>query len=244
MSRQAKLGLDNPLPLHGERGADILVCGKHFSTDASGALYWAEQRTLIVADLHLEKGSAAARKGNLLPPYDTRSTLVRLAGVIDRFDPDRVIALGDSFHDQDAADRLPRKDRDRLQIMRQGREWYWVTGNHDPVLPEWLQGTICPALSIDGIKFRHEPTDGTKSFEVAGHLHPVARLTRRGASVRRKCFVSNGSRLIVPAFGAYTGGLNVLNKVFTSLFDSGDFHVWMLGRSEVYPLAKRQLLRD
>ena len=152
MGRQAKLGLDNPLPLHGERGADILVCGKHFSTDASGALYWAEQRTLIVADLHLEKGSAAARKGNLLPPYDTRSTLVRLAGVIDRFDPDRVIALGDSFHDQDAADRLPRKDRDRLQIMRQGREWYWVTGNHDPVLPEWLQGTICPALSIDGIK--------------------------------------------------------------------------------------------
>ena len=244
MASQAKLGFDTTLPLHGERGADILVCGKHFSTDPSGALYWADQRTLIVADLHLEKGSAAARKGSMLPPYDSRSTLVRLASAVDRFDPDRVIALGDSFHDQTAADRLPQLDRDRLEILRQGREWYWISGNHDPVLPDWLGGVVCSALSVEGVKFRHEPTAGAKSFEIAGHLHPVAKLTRRGSNVRRKCFVSNGDRLIVPAFGSYTGGLNVLHKAFTALFEDGDFHVWMLGREEVYPLSKRQLLRD
>lgn len=244
MARQADMGFEAPLPLHGERGADILVCGKHFSTDPSGALYWPAQRTLVVADLHLEKGSAAAEKGRLLPPYDTRSTLRRLAAVMDQYDPDRVIALGDSFHDEAAVERLPRADRETLSILRQGREWYWITGNHDPDLPDWLGGIVCPALTIEGIKFRHEPQNGSRSHEVAGHLHPAARLTRRGSSVRRKCFISNGARLIVPAFGAYAGGLNVLDKTFQALFADGDFHVWMLGREEVYPASKRQLLGE
>jgi hypothetical protein len=243
MGQQAELGLGARLPIHGARGEDILVCGKHFTTDPSGALYWAAQKTLIVADLHLEKGSAAAENGRLLPPYDTRSTLIRLAAAMDRYDPDRVIALGDSFHDEDAADRLPYLDRERLRILAQGREWYWLTGNHDPVLPDWLEGVTCPVLTIDGIRFRHEPSGGPESHEIAGHLHPAARLTRRGASVRRKCYVSNGARLVVPAFGAYAGGLNVLSEAFAPLFGR-DFHVWMLGRKEVYPVSKRQLLRD
>ncbi len=238
------LGLELPLPLYGERGADILVCGKHFSTDRSGALYWPGQKTLVVSDLHLEKGSAAAEKGQLLPPYDTRSTLRRLAALIDRFDPDRVIALGNSFHDARAAKRLRQKDRERLCILRQGREWYWIAGSHDPELPGWLGGIVCPALTIEGIKFRHEPASGVISHEIAGHLHPAARLTRRGANVRRKCFISNGERLVIPAFGAYAGGLNVLDKAFTDLFQNSDFHVWMLGRKEVYPVSKGQLLTD
>jgi len=241
---QPTLGFEAPLPLYGERGADILVCGKHFSTDASGVLYWPEQKTLIVSDLHLEKGSAAAGKDQLLPPYDTRSTLRRLAGLIDRFDPDRVIALGDSFHDARAAERLRKKDRERLCILRQGREWYWITGNHDPALPDWLGGRVCPALTLDGMKFQHEPAGGAKTHEIAGHLHPAARLTRRGATVRRKCFISNGDRLVIPAFGAYAGGLNVLDKAFADLFPGGDFHVWMLGKRDVYPVSKTQLLSD
>lgn len=244
MARQADLGFDPPPPFRDKRGDNIVLCGKVFSTDPSGALYWVEQKTLIVADLHLEKGSAAAGKGRLLPPYDTRSTLRNLASVMDRYDPDRVVTLGDSFHDEAAADRLPHVDRERLRIIGQGREWYWITGNHDPVLPDWLEGAVCPVLNIDGMKFRHEPEAGVRSHEVAGHLHPAARLTRRGASVRRKCFVSDGARLVLPAFGAFAGGLNVLDEAFNPLFGANGFHAWMLGRKEVYPVAKRQLLGD
>lgn len=244
MARQAEPGFAHPSPLHGRQGREVLVCGKVFSTHPSGALYWPDQKTLIVSDLHLEKGSAAAGNGQLLPPYDTRSTLRTLASVMDLYDPDRVISLGDSFHDEEAADRLPHVDRERLRILGQGREWYWITGNHDPVLPGWLDGAVCPVLNIDGIRFRHEPVNGEQSHEIAGHLHPSARLSRRGASVRRKCFVSNGARLVLPAFGAFAGGLNVLDDAFMPLFGTGDFLVWMLGRKEVYPVAKRQLLGD
>lgn len=244
MARQADMGFEAPLPLHGEQGEDILVCGKRFSTDPSGALFWPEQNTLIVADLHLEKGSAKAGKGRLLPPYDTRSTLRRLAAVMDRYDPDRVVALGDSFRDVAAAERMPLGERKKLSILRQGREWYWVTENYEPDPPDWLGGIVCPALTLEGIKFRHQPSSGQKSHEIAGHLHPAARLTRRGASVRRKCFISNGARLVIPSFGVYAGGLNVLDEAFAGLFEDGEFHVWMLGRKHVYTATKPQLLSD
>ncbi len=244
MARQADMGFDAPLPLHSERGEDILMCGKHFSTDPSGALFWPEQKTLIVADLYLEKKSVKVEKGRLLPPYDRRSTLRRLAAVMDRYDPDRVIVLGDSLHDEAAAERMPRADRDKLSILRQGREWYWITGKYDSDLPDWLGGIVCPALTIEGIKFRHDPSSGPKTHEIAGHLHPVARLIRRGATVRRKCFISNGERLVIPAFGVYAGGLNVLDKAFADLFQDGDFHVWMLGQKKVYPATRQQLLSD
>ncbi len=244
MARQEDMGFDASLPLHGERGEDILICGKHFSADPSGALYWPEQKTLIVADLHLEKAPAKAGKGRLLPPYDTRSTLRWLAGVMDSYDPDRVIVLGDSLHDEAAAKRMPRADRKKLSILLQGREWYWVTGIYDPDMPDWLGGIVCPALTIESIKFRHEPSSGPKTHEVAGHLHPAARLIRHGASVRRKCFISNDARMVIPAFGVYAGGLNVLDKTFAGLFQNGDFHVWMLGKKDVYPATKQELLSD
>ena len=244
MARQTDLGFDSPIPLHGERGEDILVCGKHFSTDPSGALYWPEQNTLIVSDLYLEKGSAKADKERLLPPYDTRSTLRRLAAVMDRYDPDRVIALGGSLHDEAVSDGMSRTDREKLSILHQGREWYWVSGKYDSDLPDWLGGIVCPALTVEGIKFRYDPSSGSKTHEVAGQLHPAARLNRRGVNVRRKCFISNGSRLIIPAFGVYSGGLNVLDEAFTELFSDGEFHVWMLGQKEVYPASRQQLLRN
>jgi hypothetical protein len=242
MVRQADMGFETPLP--GEQSQDILVCGIHFSTDPSGALYWPGQKTLIVADLCLEKGSAKAEKGHLLPPYDTRSTLRRLAALMDRYDPDRVVILGDSFQDQAAAEAMPRTDRNKLSILRQGREWYWVTETFGPDLPDWLGGIVCPVLTLEGIKFRHEPSGSLKSHEISGYLHPAARLTRHGKKVRRKCFVSDGARLVVPAFGVYAGGLNVLDKAIAGLFEDGEFNVWMLGQKKVYPASKGQLLID
>lgn len=242
---QFELEFDDRQPLLLSRSpAQINVCGKAFTADPSGALHWPQEDTLVVADLHLEKGSAAAMRGSMLPPYDTRATLDRLHVVIDRLDPARVIALGDSFHDIGAPDRLAEEDLDRLNVLQENREWYWITGNHDPEIPKNLNGRVCPAVTLDGIRFRHEPVEDLAGHEIAGHLHPAARLVRRGAAVRRKCFVSNGDRLVLPAFGAYTGGLNVLDDAFAPLFGTGEFLVWMLGRDGVFPVSRRQLLDD
>ncbi len=235
---------DRCTPLISRSPAQIALCGSAFTADPSGALYWRGQDTLIVADLHLEKGSAAAARGSLLPPYDTRATLERLEMVIERLNPARVIALGDSFHDEEGAARLTEADAQTLRSMQEGREWYWITGNHDPEIPECAGGRVCPSVTLGRIRFRHEPTAGPASHEIAGHLHPAARLTRRGTSVRRKCFISNGDRLVLPAFGAYAGGLNVLSEVYAPLFGRSDFLVWMLGQDGVFPVSRKQLLGD
>jgi hypothetical protein len=219
----------------------IVICGKRFLADLSGALYWPAERTLIVADLHLEKGSSLARRGTLLPPYDTRASLLRLAEAIDRHDPERVIALGDSLHEPAAAARLADDDLAALAIMREGREWIWIAGNHDPEIPAELGGTPMPECVTGGIRFRHAPYAGPATHEIAGHLHPAARLAMHGYVIRRPCYVSNGLRLVLPAFGTYTGGLNVLDEAFTPLFGAGGLHVWMLGQEGVYPVAARQL---
>jgi DNA ligase-associated metallophosphoesterase len=153
----------------------------------------------------------------MLPPYDTRSTLSRLGGCIDAFKPRRVVALGDSFHRSEFAGRLHEEDRDELSGLQKGREWYWILGNHDPDLPESIGGFVCRSLTIGGITLCHEPSVG-RSAEIAGHLHPMARIVRRGEVFRRKCFATDGLRLVMPAFGAYTGGLNVLDEAFSSLF--------------------------
>lgn len=209
---------------------------------ATGALYWDDERTLIVADLHLEKGAAFAARGMMLPPYDTRSTFRRLAACIDFFAPRRVVALGDSFHRSERADQLNAGDRENLAALQRGRDWYWVLGNHDPSLPPSVGGIICSSLSVDGITLRHEPSEGTGVPEIAGHLHPVARIARRGQGIRRKCFATDGHRLVLPAFGAYTGGLNVLDDAFSSLFHWHLMEAWLTGRSGVYPLQARLLL--
>lgn len=233
---------DRRTPLISRSPARISLCGDIFTADPSGALYWSEQDTLIVADLHLEKGSAAARRGSLLPPYDTGATLERLGMVIERLDPRRVIALGDSFHDIGGPARLSGRDAQSLSALQGDREWYWITGNHDPEIPPDLGGRVCPSVTLGLFHFRHEPVEGPASHEIAGHLHPAARLTRRGAAVRRKCFVSNGERLVLPAFGAYTGGLNVMSDAFKPLFGGGEFLVWMLGQDGVFPISRKQLL--
>lgn len=215
-----------------------------FTADISGALYWPAQETLIVADLHLEKGSSLARRGSLLPPYDTTTTLRLLAAAIARYAPRCVIALGDSFHDPDGASRLTDDDRALLCALQEGRDWLWITGNHDPHLPEEVNGRRSATAAIDGVSFVHEPGASGKTHEIAGHLHPAARLAYRGQTVRRKCFIGDGARAVLPAFGTYAGGLNVLDAAFAPFFARRPFLVWMLGRAQVYPVSRRQLMGD
>jgi DNA ligase-associated metallophosphoesterase len=222
----------------------ISLSGHAFTPIAAGALYWEAERTLIVADLHFEKGAAFAERGMLLPPYDTRTTLLRLAACIVSLAPLRVVALGDSFHRSHLAHFLTASDREALLMLQRGRDWYWVLGNHDPELPASIGGVACGSLSIGGITLRHEPTADPVTPEIAGHLHPVARIARSGLGLRRKCFATDGRRLVMPAFGAYAGGLNVLDSAFAHLFLRPRLEAWMTGRDQVYPFQFAQLLPD
>jgi DNA ligase-associated metallophosphoesterase len=221
----------------------IKLAGHSFLPVAAGALYWESEDTLLVADLHLEKGAAFAARGMMLPPYDTRSTLQRLAACLDHFSPRRVVALGDSFHRSELAGRLSADDREELAALQQGRDWYWILGNHDPDLPESIGGFVCRSLMIGGITLCHQPSL-SRAPEIAGHLHPVARIARRGEGIRRKCFATDGHRLVMPAFGAYAGGLNVLDEAFSSLFHWHLMQAWLTGRTSVYPLQASLLLPD
>lgn len=216
-----------------------------FTPDISGALYCPDFRTLLVADLHLEKGSSYARFGKHLPPYDTRTTLANLIEVCTRVNPERVISLGDTFHDGDARTRLAADDLALIRSLTEARETIWLTGNHDRNPPADIGGTIAAEYHLGPIALRHEPTSGQATEpEIAGHLHPVATVVRRGARLRARCFATDGKRLIMPAFGAYTGGLNVRSPVFSTLFANTRFAAWMLGRQGIYPFPARVLLPD
>ncbi len=221
----------------------VLICGKSFLAHKYGALYWPGESVLIVSDLHLEKGSAFAARGLMLPPYDTRETLGKLATLIDRYRPETVISLGDSLHDSDGAARMDATDIETLHMLQEDRDWIWITGNHDPKIDRALAGYVVEEIVVGGIALRHEPRPGAATHEIAGHFHPAARLVLHGTSLRRPCFVGNRLRLVMPAFGAYTGGLNILDDAFEPLFGADGLDVWMLGHEGLYPVAPR-LLRD
>lgn len=180
----------------------------------------------------------------MLPPYDTRQTLQRLAEVIDRFDPQRVIALGDSLHDRRAADRIDATNLKMLSILQEDRQWVWITGNHDPAIAPKFGGRVVDQLVVGGIKLTHIPRQGRMAPEIAGHMHPAAKLSIYGHVIRRPCFVGNGRRLLLPAFGTFTGGLNVLDAAFMPLLGSDGMSVWMLGQEGLYPVATRYLCDD
>jgi DNA ligase-associated metallophosphoesterase len=216
-------------------GITIQVNGEELLLDAAGALYWPAEQTLVFADLHFEKGSSYGKRGQLLPPYDTRTTLKRIELLMNRYQPLRVLALGDSFHDAEASARLDAHERCTLMDFGARARWIWIAGNHDPQPPAWLDGTITEEAAIGGLVFRHEPGQNPEAGEIAGHLHPCATLTRRGRSLTRKCFVSDGLRLVMPAFGAYTGGLDIRATPVQSLF-KGDFFAYLLGARRVYAL--------
>ena len=229
----------------GHVAAGSIVLGGHaFTGDASGALYWAEERLLVVSDLHLEKGSSFARHGTFLPPYDTAATLARLSGVIVRYEPQRVIALGDSFHDGEGPQRLCDADRDTLRRLQAGRDWVWIAGNHDPDPASGIGGVFCDAVAVGAVTFRHEPAASSGENEIAGHLHPMARIRAKGRSFSRKCFASDGHRMVMPAFGAFTGGLNVRDAAFAAVFRALDFTAHMLGQSRLYAFSGAQCLPD
>jgi hypothetical protein len=206
-----------------------------------GALWLARAKTLIVSDLHLEKGSAFALKGQMLPPYDTHAALTRLAALMQAFAPDIVISLGDSFHDGGGPARMDEGDRALLHDMIARCDWIWVEGNHDARAPETLGGVVRETVRIDGLALRHEPTGA--AHEIAGHLHPCARVAGRGRSVRRRCFATDGARLVMPAFGAFTGGLNICDAAFAPVFPDGAIAL-VLGKDRVLPAAQDRLLPD
>jgi DNA ligase-associated metallophosphoesterase len=221
----------------------IGVAGVVLEAFPDGVLWWADRRMLVVADLHLEKGSSYARRGQMLPPYDTTETLQRLGRLVARLDPVVVVALGDSFHDDGGAARLSTRDRDDLRAIQRGRDFVWLAGNHDPGRPCGLDGLHADELAVGPVTFRHEPQPGAAG-EIAGHLHPCARVAGRGRSVRRKCFAGDGHRLVLPAFGAYAGGLNVLDRAFAGLFMRATFRAFMLGEKLVYPVGRKALRPD
>ena len=217
------------------RVSEVPIAGVTMHADFSGALFWEEQSLLVVSDLHLEKGSSYAARGVLLPPYDTAATLSRLAAVIRRHDPRMVIALGDSFHDHDAHERLSGTDRSGLTALQARRDWIWISGNHDPSIPSGFGGIGATEVAIGRIAFRHEPTGA--AGEIAGHLHPKARVATRARSVERRCFASDGERAVMPAFGAYTGGLSIRDAAFAKIFQTADLVAHVLGDFRLHAIA-------
>jgi hypothetical protein len=215
--------------------------GVQLTADPSGALWWAEKRLLAVADLHLEKGSAfAVRTGQMLPPYDTHATLSRLAEVAERLQPSTIVCLGDNFHDGDGPSRLDATAKRAVTALMRKRRFVWIEGNHDGASALQLGGESAYELQIGTITLRHDAKRGRVTGELSGHLHPVARVATRVKRVKRRCFVSDGKRCVLPAFGAYTGGLDVFDEAFARLFGQG-FNAYLLGRDRVYPFAHSRL---
>lgn len=210
--------------------------------DPRGVLLHEAGRTLIVADLHLEKGSAFARRGTMLPPYDTLVTLKKLAAIVAEWRPERLISLGDGFHDTAGARLLTGEAADRLETLAREVEWVWIRGNHDETLPDTLPGSTVDEIRIGGLTLRHLPDRRTDGL-IAGHLHPVARIGNRQRRTRRPCFIHDRRLLILPAFGSYTGGLNVLDPAIATLFDTAaTTHI--TGETRLFECPATRLMPD
>lgn len=196
---------------------DFDFAGHRWQALPQGALLWRERQALIVADLHFEKASAFAARGQLLPPYDSRATLDALEALVAQWQPRELWCLGDSFHDGWAGERMPAEARVRLRHLTGALRWTWITGNHDPAPAPGLGGETCAEACIDGVILRHEAQAGETRPEISGHFHPKWRMSLRGRSVSRRCFVLGAHRLIVPAFGALTGGLDAAAPAIRAL---------------------------
>jgi uncharacterized protein len=233
-----------PPPSHGRAEDTVTVAGITFVADPAGALFWPEENLLAVADLHLEKGSAFASRGVLLPPYDTVTALARLGKLIERYAPRLVVALGDSFHDGGGPARMHDISRVALKALQRGRDWLWIAGNHDPDRCDNIGGRFADVLALGALTFRHQPSPQPNDGEIAGHLHPLARVARRGRAVSRRCFAADGRRLIMPAFGAYAGGLNIRDRAIVSVFGALSFSAHLLGTGRLYTVPAARCLAD
>ena len=222
----------------------LAVAGVELVADPAGALYWPEQGLLAVADLHLEKGSSFAERRVLLPPYDTAATLARLAQLIARYAPRTVIALGDSFHDGRGPARLADTDRASLLGLQRGRDWIWIAGNHDPEPAEGIGGRFMATFDAR----RADLPSCSRRMRPKARSPAICIRWRgsrgRGRAVSRRCFASDGRRMVMPAFGAYAGGLNVRDRAFAEVFDTLAFTAHMLGERRVYAVAAKRCLPD
>jgi len=225
--------------------ARILFCGKSFIADHTGALFWPAEETMIVSDLCLGKGSYLAEDDAVLPPYDTLSVFEKLEDALSRYDPARVIALGDSFSTGDPSRcRLSIHDVDWLVDLMDGRDWYWVSGEKTPNLPEKVGGTVCPNVSLASLRFRHEAVRAPITHEISGGMHPVALFTQYDRVTRARCFVSNGMRMVLPSIGHYSAGINVLSDEFAPLVGNDGLFAWVISHGQAFPIAAGQLLGD
>jgi DNA ligase-associated metallophosphoesterase len=215
--------------------APISLAGQRFLLDPAGALWWPERHTLVIADLHLEKGTACAVRGHLVPPWDTRTTLDRLALLLRRYTPQTVLALGDSFHDSHGAGRLMPADAARLATMATAHDFIWIMGNHDPLPPAGIPGRTAEWWQDGAIVFRHEASTAVTDLagEICGHHHPKASVATRALTITRPCFVAGPNRVMLPAFGAFTGGLDVRHPAIARLFPHGS-RAFLLGRDRLF----------
>lgn len=187
--------------------AEFVFAGETFRIIDRTALYWPAQDALLVADLHLEKGSWFAERGQMLPPYDSIATLDRLAAILARCGASQVWALGDNFHDSEGPGRMADTSVAKLAALTQAHDWHWITGNHDEHLPEGIGGTLHDEARLNGLILRHRAEPMSREPELSGHWHPKHAMSARGRRITRPCFVMSPTRLILPAFGAYTGGM-------------------------------------
>jgi DNA ligase-associated metallophosphoesterase len=224
-------------------GGAFELAGTEVVLRPSGALWVPCERLLAAADLHLEKGSAYAARGQMLPPYDTTETLARLAAECALLRPRTVVLLGDALHDAGAEARLPLVAVRALMAIASTSELVWLAGNHDREAPATLPGLGAAFWRAQRLLLVHQPAAGPSPGEVSGHLHPCAKVLGRSGSVRRRCFVTDGERLVMPAFGAFAGGLNVRDAVFRGLFSTPPIAV-ALGRGRVHAVAWRRLAGD
>jgi uncharacterized protein len=219
----------------------IILGGVELVPDLSGGLYIPDYETLIIADLHLEHGTSLARRGIHVPPFDTAVTLAQLESVVTVAHPKRLIFLGDSFHDDEGEARLDQEHIKTLRRFTSTYETIWICGNHDPEPPQEIGGVGAEFLMLGPITLRHEPSPSSRGgamrsaeFEISGHLHPGCGINQRGRRIYGKCFVSDTTRLIMPAFGAYTGGLSVASRAFDGLFDESQASALMIGREAIH----------
>ncbi len=214
--------------------APIHLGGERLMLDPAGALIWPAGGLMAVADLHLEKGSAFAARGMLLPPWDSKATLDRLALLLRRWKPRIVVALGDSFHDARGAERLDGAQRARLTALASATRLIWVAGNHDPAPQAGLAGEWLEEFRAGPLLFRHiAGAVGSGEAEISGHYHPKAAVPTRAAEISRPCFVTDARRIMLPAFGAYTGGLDVSDPAIAAVFPRGG-RVFLLGQERLF----------
>lgn len=198
---------------------DFEFGGETFEVAGEAALFWRAQDALLVSDLHLEKASAFALNGQMLPPYDSVSTLQDIAALCSTYSPARIISLGDNFHDDDGEHRLAEPAAALLVDLARETEWIWITGNHDRAVAGIWGGKAFDELILSGITLRHEALSGDPNPEISGHFHPKFRQVLRGRMVSRRCFVKTPRKMIMPAFGALTGGLDVQDMAILKACD-------------------------